>query len=392
MNIAIPTEKIDAFEKKFTALNKKIVKCGKKPLCFTYGETFLKKIDFTTHVKGERFKDDIHDIADVEFINIEVNGMEVFKRDEHEYQYIGSISYVDDMKTVYCIDDSYIEYFKDDSRICDHCKTARKRNGYHLFADENGKVIRVGYSCAKEYFGLDVANYLSVCVKTFFLIGSSFKLDIQIRALRFGFVYSILRRVTSDFTRWEKESTMLEFKNLLHSKEGRKTEFVVPEFSIEDIYNYWNNQPMNSGFALNMLEAVKKDYCLDKNAGAFAYAIYSAVYNIRKNNAEKAIANNVADCQFKDGEKPEITGVATHVSTFVNYYGNTPSSVYCIEFKGDDNVYYYMSTSAKGMCDVKTGDKITVKGTINGRKDYRNKKRWVIARPKLLQHNKLCVC
>lgn len=383
MNIAIPASKIDLFEKKVNKLNKKIKSLGKAPITFVVGEKFIKKVQFTYHTKGERFADDIVENINVAFISITVDGIEVFKRDDKDYTFIGTVTNVDGIKTVNCIDDQYIEHFKKDITFCDHCKTGRKRNQYFLFVDQNGKVINIGSSCAEEYFGIDVKKYLGVFIQTFFVSGGEYEDDdcyLKNVAFDYDCVYRHLKEVTNDFTKWEKGDTTTELKNHIRKVSVAP---IKSEYTIDDIRNYWNGQSIDSGFSLNMQEAVKNDFCVERNFGIFAYAIFGAVNGIRKNKAEAISGNNTAaESQYKDGDKVTIEGVATHISSYQSFYNR--SMIYRIEFKGSDDVYYYMNTSAKGMCDIHVGDKFSVKGTINGRNDFRDKRRWVIKSPRLV--------
>ena len=322
----------------------------------------------------------------VEFVNVNVEGLEIFKRDDKDYRFIGSINYTDGIKTIHCLEDEFISHFENNSTVCDHCNTSRKRNGYYLFADDDNKVIRIGSSCAKEYFGINVANYLSVCIKTFYVYGEKDCFG----SIVYGFdsVFSHLKSITDDFKNWEKGETS---SKLIESIKNYSVVNSSTEKDRSEILEYWDKKEAFNDFTYNMKEHIQLDYCSERNIGTYAYAIFSAINGIRKEIAEKAIKSTMSECQFADGEKVEISGIVTHVAAYTNQYGyNAFSTSYCIEFKGDDNVYYYMSTSAKGMCNVNTGDKITVKGTINGRKDFREKKRWVVKSPKLIHHAVTC--
>lgn len=385
MIISIPSYRTDDFQAKIKSLNKKIVKMGKSPLRFEFRNTFIKSIETRHHMIGEAFRDDIIKVIHVEFININVDGLETFKRDDKEYRFIGTVNYADGIKSVKCLEDEFINHFNSNSTICDHCHTNRMRKCYYLFADDENNVIRIGSSCAKEYFGIDIASYLSFCVKTFFVYGESEYHGSF--AHGFSTVYSHLKHITDDFKNWEKGETT---QTLLDSIDKSIIPNSATENDYSDILKYWEEKEAINEFTFNMKECIKKDYCLDRNIGTYAYAIYSAINGIRKKAAEEAIKNTMAECQFADGDKIEMTGTVTYVSSYKNQYGYSTSTVYCIEFKGDDNVYYYMSTSAKGMCYINTGDKITVKGTVNGRKDFREKKRWVLKSPKLINHQVTC--
>jgi len=57
-------------------------------------------------------------------------------------------------------DESFDAYFQKEFR-CDHCTTKRFRKIVHLFRNKKGKELMIASSCAKEYFGIDIASSLN---------------------------------------------------------------------------------------------------------------------------------------------------------------------------------------------------------------------------------------
>ena len=406
---SIATCKLEDFKKKIDFLNKRLRKMNKPELTFVEGERFIKKVEFHYHEIGDAFRNDIIESHDVEFVEITVEGLEFFKKDDCEYNYIGSINYEKGIKTVYCIDDEkYLKHFQEDSNLCDHCHTRRHRNSYVLF-EGNGKVIRVGSNCCRDFFGYDVSNSINCYLRTMFLLGepdSDWELLKASEAHDFHLMYKLVKHCTNGFTNWKKSaydsedecysSTTGDIRYELEhlKKDSEIFEITVPEGAYEKVVSYWENQKEDSTFVMNMKESIKQDYCIPKNIGSYAYAIYRAMREEAKKIEAELLAKTLNDSPYKDGERPEITGVVTYVTSYesdygYNYYRDEPEYVYCIEFMSDDNVLYYMSTSSRGMEDILVKDRITVKGTVSGRKDYKAKKRWVLKRPKLIKHEKL---
>ena len=134
------------FKKQLEHLNKRLAKLGKPLLTYTETGKRICQVTFQIHEKGDAYRNDRFRNELVEFTDINIEGLEFFKKDDIEYTYIGSVNYKGGVKTVYCTDDeNYLKYFKEDRNVCDHCHTVRRRNGYNLFMGD-GKVLWIAES------------------------------------------------------------------------------------------------------------------------------------------------------------------------------------------------------------------------------------------------------
>lgn len=59
-----------------------------------------------------------------------------------------------------------LEQYRNQANRCDHCKTLRSRKNVFVFLKDN-QPLMIGKSCAKEYFGLDIAESLNewICLE-----------------------------------------------------------------------------------------------------------------------------------------------------------------------------------------------------------------------------------
>lgn len=389
--ISIPVSKIEYFEKKLKTIQNKIAKYGKTPVSVSYGNPYIAKIDFRTHEIGDAFRNDIIETVDVEYVDVNIDGIEIIKKDDMEYRFIGNIIYDDGVKIINCFDNDYLEAFKKDVTVCDHCGTSRKRNGYSLFVDENGKVLYVGSKCVKDYMGIEIASYLDCVLKTTFIVGELEDEDIEMsRVYTIAGLYKYISKATNNFAKWVKKSeenaSIEEITYMLSNpKEFRNLKNDFNEKIEAEILKYWENKEEKTSFDINSKQLIRNGYCKMAYIGTFAYAIFDAVKNIYAEKVKDVNKSMSADCPFAIGEKQIIEGTVTFRNCYSNYYGYYREVLtYSVEIISNDGVYYTMSTTTKGIEKVNVGDKITVKGTIGERKDYRDKKRWQIKCPKLV--------
>ena len=153
----------DTFEKKMRHLNRILGKHGKPPITYTYSEPRAVPVTFEYHLKGDAYRNDEIVERMVEVVDVHCKGLTAVKKDDVEYTYLGTVSYEDGVKQVFCNNEAYANYFMDDFRdhFCDHCRTTRtNRKKYYLFRNTaTNQVLQIGSTCAKEYFGIDSAAF-----------------------------------------------------------------------------------------------------------------------------------------------------------------------------------------------------------------------------------------
>lgn len=392
MKKSIPTHKLDEFNKKLNFLNKRLTKYGKSSLEFHVIDRYKQLLKFQYH------RDEVDEFVDryVEFADIEITGMESFKKDDKDYRFIGNIKYQGGIKQVSCLDEKYIEYFDRDYKICDHCHTNRYRKSYNLF-EANGKVIQIGSSCSKDYFGYDVEKFLDIYLQTYFLVEKEDRMDLEVYrgslVQDFVTIFNVIKNVTIDFTKWEKKqeydapNSVDKIRGLLFDIEQIKKSNItfesVEEGLLNRIRDYWNKQELSS-FVINVREALKKDYATYESVGFYSYAIFKAMRNIRKESVKKEGKLS----EYKEGDRPTLNVVVTShkIIEIPAYSGRGSEPMAIVNFTTDDGVRYLTkSTGFDVVRKIKIGDKLTIKGTVYGPDRY-DKLCCILKRVKVLKN------
>lgn len=390
MKKAIPTCRFYEFKARVEKLNKKLVKLNKPILTVTELDHFIRKEKVEFHNSGDAYRNDTFRDFNVEYANIQIDGLEFFKKDDSKYKYIGTVNVKDGVKTVFCPDNTFLLHFQSDSNVCDHCHTKRLRNTYHLFED-HGRVLKIGSSCAKDFFGYDVDKILHVYYETFAVIRSFEEFDEKCcrESISWSFneIYSEVQHYTKDFSFWDSSGkseigTSQKIREDLYTNSTYSMNSKAPEELLQKIRNYWDSQDLNSSFVLNMREAIKHDYAIEKNVGSYAYAIFGAIKGMKEKEA--SLEGN--ECQYKDGDRPGLNLTVTHRHSFTapgySRYAKE-ETIYVVEFLSEDGVIYVTKSSSGAISELNIGDKVKLAGTICGRNDFAGKKRWQLKRCKV---------
>lgn len=74
------------------------------------------------------------------------------------FSFMGTVSLSEGVRTIFATDEGEKSgfNFNEVGNTCDHCGHNRKRNTVHVFRNEAGEFVRIGSTCAKEFFGLDI--------------------------------------------------------------------------------------------------------------------------------------------------------------------------------------------------------------------------------------------
>lgn len=421
------TSKKQDFEKKVAHLNRILKKHGKTPITYRYENVRSEMVKFHYHIKGEAFANDEYKEFSVEACDAVCKGITIVKKDDAEYVYLGTVSFVEGVKQVFCNNEAYKDYFMDGFRdhYCDHCGTRRtNRKTYWLFLNRsNGKVLQIGSACAKEYFGIDSTAFLETYGRTFICLYDGSEEEAMgfqrgSRTYSFAEVAPAVSLCTNGFLKWNKRGGFVDFAAPIHERptvNGVDTVLASWEgihpirpsdgdrencslVSYDEVLAYWEEKSSKEGssFAYNCREAVKAGYTTYKSLGSFCWAIFAAynakVREIREKEAAAAAMKSFVPCAYAGGSRQTIKGVITNIRSFEsvrpnsecwrnNYYGDEMTK-WAVDFTEENGTLYHFTTSAGAFADFHNGDRIQMRCTIGETKPFKGVPYTHISRPK----------
>ena len=402
--------KLDAFKDKIVHLNRILAKNSKPPLKVSYTNFRRIPVEFEFHMKGDAYRNDLIETRYVEVCDAVCMGLTEVKKDDKTYTYLGSVSCGEGGRQVFVKDETFKDYFMDKFRegMCDHCHTKRmNRKAYHLFATDDGKVLQIGNTCAKEYFGISSDAFLNVQMNTFIVSYEGDECDFGYEkgsmAVSFNDIYRILDFLTRGFTKWVKKDAMFDINLPLYENPtvmGIDTILAECEngtckvelgmnpqiLTYEECVAYWEKQSNDTTFAFNCYNAIKSGYATKRTMGTFAYAIFGAV-NAKVKEIIKAKAAKVAvPCPFKEGERVDVKGEILTVKFYEvqnEYDWRGGYMTMCsINLKAENGTLYHFSTSSTTFDDAKAGDRIEMRGTVGKTKEFDGLDYTKLLRPK----------
>lgn len=424
-----------AFEQKVKVLNRILSRNGKDPIRFTYANYRTIQVEFTYHEKGDAFRNDVKKTFTVEVCDAVCTGLTIVRKGDTPFVFLGSVSFADGVKQVFCNNEEYARYFLEDFRAnyCDHCNSVRtNRKTYFLFLDsETGKVVQIGSTCAKEYFGIVSAAFLETYGKTFFVEYSGCPEDMSFGkdtvAYSFEEVAPVVSYCTNGFLKWHKASeegdpygqfwdnpTTPGVRQILESWET--VEPIFPRkidgenckiLSYDEVLAFWTAkyEKEHSTFAANCMEAIKAGYTTNRSLGSFCYAIFAA-YNEKvraMRDAEFAKNAVIVPCAYPEKSRQNLTGTITAIraftdnvwqaATFRNPYGPEITK-YIVDFTEDNGTRYHFTTAAVAFSSFHVGDRIAMRCTIGDTKEYKGVPYTHVSRPQaeLLKSEEKAAC
>lgn len=424
--------KKSAFEDKVKHLNRLLKKQGKDPITFKYENYRINKVEFTYHVKGDAFKNDLTEERFVEVCDVVCSGVLEVKKDDVPYTYIGSVSIEGGIRQVFCKDEQYANNFMDGFKEgwCDHCKSKRmNRKSYHLFATPNDSVVQIGSTCAKEYFGIDSVAFLETYGKTFFVSYEGCMDDIQdfghdCRAMPYSQIVPFLDYATNGFLKWNKKGewydtqapiweqpTVQAVRGLINAEESGtdidqkcyKSNAFNLNLTLEDCIAFWEekaDKEKNSGspfatvstFTFNALETLKAGYATNRSLGSFCYAVFAA-YNdkVKKIQEAAAASQEYVPCRWAKGTRTDIKGTIVNIreiealneykANYYNRYYGEEETRYVVDFKDDAGTLYHFTTSGATFAEVENGMEVSIRGKIEDTKPYKGVPYTRLSRP-----------
>lgn len=411
--------KKETFLKKVKHLNKILAKHGKTPIAVSFQNPHILPIQFTIHTKGESFATDRTETHHIEVVDAVCSGFTLVKKDDRDYAYIGTVSVVDGIRQVFCKDETFASYFTDLFRpgFCDHCNTVRNnRKTYYLFHDPVAdKVLQIGSTCAKEFFGIDSTAFLDAWGHTFLVDYDGCEDDFRdfsrgCVAYSYAQVLPILSYVTRGFLKWQKKDsgffpelpiqdapTSMAVQTILARPEEY---YPLPDqtnncslLSYEEVLAHWNAKYEKEGgtFPYNCLSAVEAGYATSRTLGSFCYAVFAA-FNAKVRAIQDAAAaaqHTAVPCPFPKGVRATIEGTITNIreTTLDSYYGGygfnpDETTAYIVDFTADNGTLYHFTTSSTTFDDLAANDRISLRGTIGDTKPFRGIPYTRLSRPK----------
>lgn len=402
------------FEKKVAHLNRILAKYGKSPITFTYENYRPIKVDFTSHLKGDAFKNDIVSSHFVEVCDAVCSGSLIVKKDNQPYSYIGSVSIEGGIRQVFCKDEQFAPAFTTSFKEgwCDHCKTKRlNRKSYHLFALPDSSVLQIGSTCAKEYFGIDSAAFLETYGKTFFVSYDGTEDDLLsfsrgCLAMPFSQIVHFLDYATNGFLKWNKKDSYYDPKapiwenptvEAVRSLICAENEGAGPShlafkanaheinLSLKDCIDFWTSKSLSenpiSTFTFNALQTLKAGYATNRSLGSFCYAVFAAFNNKLQNIQAAASPLSYPPCHWPKGSRTSIIGSIINIRKFnalnefkANYYNGyygEQETRFIVDFKDSFGTLYHFTTSSVSFCNLHNNSKVSIRATIGDTKPFK---------------------
>lgn len=413
----------DTFEKKMRHLNRILAKHGKPPITYTYSEPRAVPVTFEIHVKGDAFRNDDFEDRMVEVVDVHCKGLTAVKKDDVEYTYLGTVSFEDGVKQIFCNNEAYANYFMDGFRdnFCDHCHTTRtNRKKYYLFRNTvTNQVLQIGSSCAKEYFGIDSAAFLETYGNTFLTLSDGSEEELggfKDNSLSYPLssVIPAVSLVTRGFLKWNKKSdwydpagplqdypTVAALDTVLSSWDPACLHPIYPAdgdrnnaalLSPAEIVSFWTAkyEKEHSTFAYNCMNAVQAGYTTHRSLGAFAYAIFAA-YNSKVKSlqdAEAAKSTVSVPCPFPVSSRQTLSGRIANIRTFTDEecfdgYHYVSVTKYTVDFTADNGTLYHFTTASETFSSIRINDRVNIRATIGETKPFKGIPYTKLSRPKV---------
>ena len=414
------TSKKDNFIKKMKHLNRILAKHGKTPITYSFSNTRSIPVTFEIHLKGDAYRNDSIEDRQVEVCDVHCTGLTIVKKDDVPYTYLGTVSFDDGVKQIFCNNEAYNRFFMDDFRdnFCDHCHTTRtNRKKYYLFLNTaTDKVLQIGSTCAKEYFGIDSAAFLETYGNTFLTLSDGTEEELG------GFhdnrlCYSLtavipaVSLVTNGFLKWNKkgewydpaaplyeQATVSALDTVLSSWDNPMHPIIPSDgdrnnsalLTREEIVSFWENKynREQSSFAYNCREAVRAGYTTYRSLGAFAYAIFAAYNSKVKALRESELAKSltIVPCAYPKDSRQTLMGIVTNIRTISNEvcydgYHYMDVTKYIVDFTDSNGTFYHFTTSGESFASIKNGDRISLRATIGDTKPFKNVPYTRLSRP-----------
>ena len=324
-------------------------------------------------------------------------------------QFIGTIKIEQGVKTVFSTSDKYV--LSDMPLRCDHCGYDRKRSSYFVFELE-GKVLMIGRSCVKEYFGIDITRYLTSLMNVFDLIESGISDADEFcrghHAKRYWTIEELIVATRLTTKEWKyylssAKAQELERSGTSSSVAGRLHDVFYPsEYSSEEdrelFFAAYDDMKANGEFDVIKSKLIEKfgnmvpendfqnnvknnlfyedgtvrDFIV--SAGVVIYALFSTMHV----QVEKTADVRVSEFIGEDGDKITVKVQLRSNIQLESMYGVSYLMIFADE---NGNMFKTFTTGTVANRDP-SEEWITLKGTVKGHDEYKGKKYTQITRVK----------
>jgi hypothetical protein len=304
-----------------------------------------------------------------------------------DYDYLATLKKVEKGNMIFTNNDTFdfSSYFESNF-YCDHCKTNRNRKTVHLFQDKTGKILQVASTCAKEYFGISIADKLASVLKI-----EEIFIDLEEEFTEsYGKYYDDIEfvigkafyAICNDKRYYSKNKpdnsgcTTLDFVNALLPAKIDDYADVLKQFDFDAFYDYWQAKVKKDRSVFNnnvILSLTSVDY----KAGIVVYSVFDYILNATEliQKKETKVTKNEHFGAIKD--KIDFEGEIIKTGSYETQYGIT--FIYTIQ--SSEGIIFVWSTNK----EFKTGLKGNIKGTIKEHTEYKGLKQTKITRCKIVE-------
>lgn len=239
---------------------------------------------------------------------------------------------------------TFNEVYEDQQEVCeqnfrcDHCfKKINNRNGYWFFRDENNKLIVVGSTCVKKYFGVNPEKLLKKLGELVCFENNYPNDDYNYSFFRNGIArfpnricYALVKELTKNFSFWEKndgnvKGTSRLIKWILGELFNKKPsdeamniyKKALSNMTDEDEKNielsklYWKLNNDNDDFSKNTKNIIESDSFPIRLSGYAAFGLFKAVRFYKDRKKVNPTGNFVGNLKERM-DKALITRKSTH--------------------------------------------------------------------------------
>lgn len=378
----IPESKLESFKAELAKLNKKLAKYESSIETLSLKKSYrVVGYDNRLYYLDAEFIDDNNKYLRISGFDVELSNP--IAKGKQGVQYLGCMLIVNGVGQLHAEQENALNAVnKEHKDVCDHCGKNMKRNNWYFFLEDD-KVKKIGSTCVKEWFGMDIESILAK-YEEFMIYVNSYESDEEFENARANdSIFSIenilrsLATVTDGFKlSWQKRSdytlgTATEIKMMLLDSKSKTVEVDVEQIKAI-VLEKWNIEASND-FEFNIIEALFNngkvaDMISVKHLGVVCWAIWNAMTTIKKTN------NNISSEYLGEvGDKIEFTATPKCVFSGEGHYGIT----YIYIFETDKGIAKWTTSKA-----IDVEKESTFKGTIKETIEYNGQKQTVVTRCK----------
>jgi len=323
------------------------------------------------------------------------------------FSFMGVVSLTDGVRTIFATDEGESSGFDFNNvgNTCDHCGHNRQRNKVFVFRKDDGSFIRVGSTCVKEFFGLNIEAILKVSSK---ILEACNDIDEMFEGWRttgfsrhelFGAIISLWRRDSVWFSRTKAEQERcVGSADTIFGMLGRHGKEItanvkegilkaMEEVSVEELTNkieqtFSSELAANATtFEMNVANALFQgqdklaEFFPFKTVGLVGWAAFKAL-NGDVDKKKAAPSQWVGNA----GDKVNLTCKVEKLRSVESGFGTS----LMVFFKCGNDVVKTFST-ARWTDNIQEGDEVKVTGTVKRREDWNGHKSTLLTRCKVIK-------